>query len=337
MRSLAPFWLMILVQTGCVWPAPAESLAKLADPRIDEASGIIASRTAPGLFYIHNDSGDSPRVFVVDRLGQTRAVIGLEEATARDYEDIAIAPGGAPDRFDVVVADIGDNNHVRSEVVLYRFAEPQLPDANAPELPTSITAQVTAYRLRYAGGPVDAEALLIHPATGDAYILTKRRDGQPGDIYVLPAPWKSDQVTELERIGSVQLAGATPFQRFITAGDISPDGRRVAVRTYLGGWEWSIPVAQATDPAHFVKIFEQSPKWLVLPPELQGEALTYSHDSRQLLTVSEQLPTYLNEVAVSATSSKAAADKSLHHEERHATETVDGDPPASGHEGTARQ
>ncbi|MGY8803286.1 MAG: hypothetical protein ACKVK6_03525, partial [bacterium] len=36
---------------------------RLASKKIDEASGIAASRRNKGVFYVHNDSGDRPRFY----------------------------------------------------------------------------------------------------------------------------------------------------------------------------------------------------------------------------------------------------------------------------------
>lgn len=322
--------LMSLIPLGCTIPAPADPLARVSDSRIDEASGIAASRRHPKLFYIHNDSGDSARIFVVDIAGKTQSVIQMKGATARDYEDIAIAPGARVGLYDIVVADIGDNNHVRSETVLYRFPEPNQPLSEIVEVTPEI------YRLRYENGPVDAEALFVHPRTGDGYIFTKRRDGEPSDIYLLAAPWKQNEVNVLQHLGGVRLAGATPFQRFVTAADMSADARRIAFRTYLGGWEWELPIAYATRPNLFVKIFSEEPKWLILPPEQQGESITYTSDARHLVTISEKLPTYLNQVAVTDTL-PSAARKHRRHEDNNASETGLDHSPVASDEDTSRQ
>jgi hypothetical protein len=294
LHLVAGVLLPLFVGSGCAVPAsPAEQIARLADERIDEASGIVASRRHPGLFYIHNDSGDGPNVYVVDSAGRTRVTLTLDGATAVDWEDIAVAPGGRPEIPDIVVADIGDNSHRRDTLTLYRFAEPELPEASGAIL--AVTP--TVYRIRYAGGPVDAEALLVDPATGDGYIFTKRRDGEPSDIYRIPAPWNADEIVTLERVGELRIAGRTPFQRFITAADISPDGRRVALRTYVGGWEWRRP-AELPPDWRLDQLFEQPPNALALAIEPQGEALTYSHDGRRIITVSEKTPAFLSAVTL---------------------------------------
>ena len=280
-----------MVQPADQAPAysPPRGIAQLDDQRIDEASGIVASRRNQDLYYINNDSGDQPRVFLVDRVGKTRLTITLSGARHVDYEDIAIAPADKPGEFDVCVADIGDNEAKRNDLVIYRFAE---VDAAAHDETVSVTPR--AYRISYAGGPANAEALFVHPQTGNGYIVTKRDDGAPADVYELPAPWPLRGVTKLRKVAEVKVKGRSAFERLITAADISPDGRRIALRTYVWGWEWN--AGPDDDGVEFARIFERSPQRIMLAAEPQGEALCYNTDSRALVTVSEKLPTVLYEV-----------------------------------------
>ena len=45
-------------------PRP-ERIGTLEHPEIREASGIAASRRHPGIFWVHNDSGNPPSLFAV--------------------------------------------------------------------------------------------------------------------------------------------------------------------------------------------------------------------------------------------------------------------------------
>jgi hypothetical protein len=266
------------------------ALAEVTDPRISEASGIVASRRNPGCYYVHNDSGDSPRVFLIDRTGRLRLEIHLAGSKAVDYEDISLAPGDQPGTFDVCVADIGDNHDHRKKIVVYRFREPRLPEtAAATAEGASATAVVdvhaTAYDFRYADGPADAEAFCVHPRTGDGYILTKRLDGRSA-VYKLPAPWNPREETRVQQLCTVELpAGITALSRIVTAADISPDGRRLAVRSYVNGWEWHLP--PGVEETGFDRIFATKPAELNLPGEPQSEGLCYSPDGAAFLTISE--------------------------------------------------
>ncbi len=257
-----------------------EPLAVVRDERITEASGIAASRRHPGLYYVHNDSGGSPRVFLIDRQGQTPAVVSLKGARANDYEDIAMAPGERPGAWDVCVADIGDNKNHRQHVTIYRFPEPALP----AQAGGTVDVEPTAYQFRYAEGPANAEAFAVHPRTGDGYIFTKRWEGG-STVYQLPAPWDAKQTTELRPLLTLDLPPALPALRVVTAADISPDGQRLAVRCYAAGWEWRLPAGAPDQP--FDRIFKTPPLEVPLATERQGEAICYSADGQALLTISE--------------------------------------------------
>jgi len=259
---------------------PPVAICELSDQRIQEASGIAASRRNPGCYYVHNDSGDQPQVFLIDRSGRTRLTIRLRGAQAVDWEDIAIAPGRTPGAFDVCVADIGDNFCRRSELVIYRFAEVALdeqPDGKP------VYVEPIGYRLRYASGPADAEAFCVDPRSGDAYIVTK--GAERAAVYRLPAPWDAQQPMVLKKLMDLELPSVTALSRTVTAADVSPDGRHLAVRCYVDGWEWRLPYDAGE--TGFLLIFGTAPQRLSLPPEPQGEALCYSADGRSLLTISE--------------------------------------------------
>ncbi|HUU95595.1 MAG TPA: hypothetical protein VM487_07635 [Phycisphaerae bacterium] len=270
-----------------------EAVCTLKDDRIVEASGIAASRRTPGLYYVHNDSGDRPRVFLVDRTGRTRLTIRLKNARHVDWEDIALAPSDKGGKFDVCVADIGDNGARREELIIYRFPEVDPAAADGAVL----AVQAVAYRIAYADGPADAEAFVVHPQTGDGYVLTKRLDGAC-HVYKLAAPWNPKERTVLPKVATLRFPKVMPLQTMVTAADISPDGRRLATRSYLCGWEWRLPAT--TDKSDFERIFGAEPTRLELAVEPQGEALCYAADGRALLTVSETPPAVLYETRATA-------------------------------------
>ncbi len=293
---------------GCIaiGAPPPRVIAEVRDARLTEASGIIASRRHPGMFYVHNDSGDSPRVFLINSNGAVRAEIRLRGAQHRDYEDITLAPSLTdPNHFDVIVGDIGDNHARRADLMLYRFPEIDLAAVQAGR----ITVDVASMRVAYQDGPVDAEALVVHPDTGHVYVLTKPRGGGFFDVLVWRGPWRDGEQAEFTPLQRVALPGLLPLGRMATAADISPDARRLAVRTYLGGWEYALNPAS---PAHTVNaqppprvshtettahifdtIFNQPPRKLALAAEAQGESLCYDVTGQTLLTISEGAPTTL--------------------------------------------
>ncbi len=264
---------------------PPEELCQLSDPRLSEVSGIAASRRFAQHYYVHNDSGNPAEVFLIERSGRVRAVFELSGATNVDWEDIAIAPGETPGRYDVVVADIGDNKARRDDVRLYRFPEPDLPAEPAAR----VSIKPSVFALGYAEGPRNAEAFFVHPRTGCGYILTKREDAT-SEVYELPAPWSGREKHQLKRVATARLPGGPAAATIITAADISPDGGRIVARSYAGGWEWEIPFGG--EPR---QVLAAPPRRLELAAEPQGEAIAISADGRALLTISEGSPTRIYE------------------------------------------
>jgi hypothetical protein len=257
-------------------------IATLKDPAIKESSGLVASRTSPGAYWTHNDSGDGPFIYAFDTGGQSLGTFRVNGATNRDWEDIAAGPGPQPNRSYLYIGDTGDNNSKRSEIVVYRVAEPQLTtaDKNSTKTRSRTTEPAEAIRIAYPDGAHDAEALLVHPATGNLYIVTKVVLGNPG-IYEATAPLTSGKLITMKHLGELQtpslLGGA------ITGGSISPDGRHVALCDYFGGYEMTLPAASR----NFDEIWKQKPVSFNLGKRKQGESIAYRLDGNAVLATSE--------------------------------------------------
>lgn len=280
---VAPIFLALAGCTLLAADAPWRDLAVVKDARIGEASGIVASRQHPGMYYVHNDSGDEARVFLVDEAGQTRAVISLTGAKNKDWEDIAIAPGAEPDRWDVCVADIGDNKAKRDSVCIYRFAEPsEIRDQ---------CVQAQSFRFEYPDAASDAEGLFVHPATGNGYILTKHLDGACF-VYRLTAPWNPQETQKLERVSPLHQPPLPGALIAVTGADLSPDGACLVTRGYAAGWRRCLPGPTA-DAREFENIFGVSPQQIQLAPEVQGEGICFTLAGTELITISEKRPTHL--------------------------------------------
>jgi hypothetical protein len=85
-----------------------------------------------------------------------------------------------------------------------------------------------AFHAMYPDGSHDAESLLVS-GDGRLYIVTKGDTG-PVALYRFPSELQPGSVMRLERVG--QPRGATAGQNDrITDGDVSPDGRWVALRS----------------------------------------------------------------------------------------------------------
>ena len=270
---------------------PAETIANLQDTSIKESSGLAASRSTPGLYWTHNDSGDGPYIYAFDERGRRRGVWRVRGATARDWEDIATGPGPDRNRSYLYIGDIGDNSGRRSEIVVYSIPEPKITraEASSSKAKPMLTDTAESIRLRYEDGRYDAEALLVHPVTGTIYILTKTMFGNPV-VYQASASQGSDGVSTLSRLGEVKVPSW--FGGMITGGAISPDGRRVVLCDYKQAYEIVLPNREPFD-----SVWKQPLTTIELGNRKQGEAITYRLDGKALLATSEGLPTPLIQVA----------------------------------------
>jgi len=202
-------------------------------------------------------------------------------ANARDWEDIAAGPGPVPDRSYLYIGDIGDNLEDQQQVTVYRVAEPAVPP---PQGPTSrsapaVTDPAEALPLRFPDGPHNAEALLVHPQTGDVYVVTK---GPAPAVYVARAPLQTGANNRLTRLAVLPLGDSDSRSPLVTGGDISPDGRRVALCTYEDGYEWEARPGEPFDTA-----WQQRPGRFPLGFRAVGEGIAYRLDGKALLTTSE--------------------------------------------------
>jgi hypothetical protein len=268
---------------------PPSQLAVLKDKAVKESSGLAASRSVPGIYWTHNDSGDGPFIYAFDSRGDSWGVCRVTGATAHDWEDIAAGPGPTPGTNYLYIGDIGDNRERRDEIVVYRVPEPDINKGTSTKSKAVPTAQSEAIRLRYPDGSHDAETLLVHPSTGSIYIVTKIPFSNPG-IYEAKAPLTGGRVIVLTRIGTLEVQSL--MGGIITGGAISPDGRRVAFCDYLQGYE-----AVLEDPrGAFNTIWTRALTPVNLGKRSQGEAITYRLDGRALLMTSEGSPMPLMQV-----------------------------------------
>jgi hypothetical protein len=253
--------------------APAE-LFTFRDPRIAESSGIVAAATRDDVVFTHNDSGDTARFFAVDRHGCTIGVFTAPAVEATDWEDMARGPGSS-----LWLGDIGDNNATRDEIAVHRFDEPAAgasSDGSGCPPATEQAIAAASYRLRFEDGPHDAETLLVDPRTSQIFIITKSLT--VGALYAAPNPLDADDVNVLRKVADVGPPA------FATGGDISPDGRSVAVRNY-----WEIGIRTIPD-GNLATAFAPGARVQRLDaPDSgkQGEGLAFTRTGGDLLTSTE--------------------------------------------------
>ena len=252
-----------------------KNLGRINIPKLDEASGIATSIANPGILYLQNDSGPVV-VYAVNTSAGHIATIKLKKGKNYDCEDLATGPGPDPNLTYIYLADIGDNNHKRDFVTVYRFPEPALNSTIDPnQTPADIRIdKFDVIRLRYPTGPVDAETLMLDPVTGDLYILSK--ENSVFRIFRASFPQNTSNVTTMHYEGSSQWYRAT-------AGDISPDGSKIIVRSHFFAAFWN---RQKDEPLHLT--LQSPPENCPLTAEPQGEAICFDSTSGGYYTTSEK-------------------------------------------------
>lgn len=207
-------------EVGADAAACVEEATRVALPDVvPEASGIAIGRRDGSVLWIHNDSGGEPAVYAVSEAGALLGHVRVRGAGNTDWEDMAIAACGQGSCL--YLADIGDNEETRPEIVVYRVPEPARDAAE--------TAEAAVFRMRYPDGPRDAEAMFVMPGE-TLYVVSKGRSDAAA-LYRYPGTLDSDEIVTLERVRAMtDQQPSLPDQ--ITGAAASPDGSLIALRSY---------------------------------------------------------------------------------------------------------
>jgi hypothetical protein len=189
---------------------------------VDESSGLIKSKRYPDkdVFWTHNDSGDTARIFAVDSTGKLLRIVDIPNAENVDWEEITMDEQGR-----IIACDCGDNNRdnnngKRMGVVLYRFPEPDAFDKKeAPPKP-----EIFRFRYPQGEGPYDAEGVFAR--AGSAYLFSKQIEGTT--LFKLPLPEKVPA-----EIVAMSIACRTKTFNVVTGAALSNDGLHLALINYI--------------------------------------------------------------------------------------------------------
>lgn len=240
----------------------------IAPGLIDEASGIVDSRSMPGFIWVEQDSGSPADITLVGHDGQVKGKMMLPAIAAnRDWEDMGIGPGPEGGLTYLYLADIGDNNAQYPGYVIYRFPEPKSL--------TEPIKQVERINFNYPDGPRDAEAILVDPQTKDIWVVTKRE--AKARLYRLPYPQNINVVT------TAQFYGELPFS-VVTGGSISSDGTEILLRTYTNVYYWK----RQNNELLADVLQKREAKMLPYRLEPQGEAICFDRENKGYFTLSER-------------------------------------------------
>lgn len=236
--------------------APMPTAQVVSEP-IGEMSGIVKSPGRDNTFWVHNDSGDSARIFAITAEGKSILPTyskftsygdaeeeGKEQwqgfpvlnASNVDWEDIAI------DANYLYIADTGNNANDRRDLGIYLISEID-PTASTRSAVIQHLPVVYPEQTEFPADVkhFDSESLFVF--NGALYLITKHRGGgltgldfEPGaNLYRLDTRF-TDKPNALVKIDShPDILGAT-------GADLSPDGNTLAVVSQNELWLFARPV-----------------------------------------------------------------------------------------------
>ncbi|MEO1034579.1 MAG: hypothetical protein AAFX44_03350 [Pseudomonadota bacterium] len=263
----------------------AVEIGRLAHPDVTEASGLARSPQHDDRYWVINDSGNAPKLYAIDSKGKRHGTLAPRGVKNRDWEDLESFERDG--KSYLLVADVGDNNGVRSEIRVYVIEEPaELPGAGK----TMNVDVAWVVRLKYPGGGRDAESVAV--ADDSMYLMTKRT--LPPALYRAPLRPLGDEVVELEWLGAVdslpaptvrELAEAPRTRRFgwqPTGMSFSADGRRAVVVS-----NWRAFIFERHDGQTWLDALNSEPRVVAMPPVDRAESVSFDSDEQGFLTTFE--------------------------------------------------
>lgn len=249
------------------WQQP-QFIAHVHEAVLHESSGLAPSHIQAGVWYTHNDSGTGPELYRFRLDGQFLGTTPIEGADSTDWEAMSAGPcpDGSTERC-LYIGDIGDNDKVRQSIQIYAIPEPITGD------PVQVMA---TWNLEYPEKRFNAEALLVHPQTGEMTIVTKNKSGRSRVFGVPKVP--SEGTQRLIPLAEVQIDGIQSSFRKVTGGEWHPDGRHIVLRTYTQALLWQV------DPCDPLAHWSKPPQNIMVGLTKQGESIHFQGNDTLLIT-----------------------------------------------------
>ncbi len=224
------------------------------------------------------------QLHAISKRGRRLASITVEGVPATDWEDLAAFQfDGTPY---LMIADTGDNGGLRHTLLLHVLAEPTALVDGATLAPAWSIA------FRWPDGARDCEAVAVDAARGQILLVSKKR--QPAQLFALPLRPRTPDVQTARLLGTLDRApapeaeelhrqpGSAPTRLQVTAADLSPDGRRLALLTY----QQALLYRREPDES-WARVVRRAPTLHPLPWLHQAEALGWAADGSGLYATGE--------------------------------------------------
>lgn len=188
---------------------------------LSENSGMLISNA--NRIWLHNDSGDSAKLYLLDTLGTILRTILVQNVTPTDWEDITRDNQG-----NVYIGDFGNNLNSRQNLSIYKIPNPDsiIGDTVNAEIINYYYPEQTSFPPINAEKKYDTEAVIYY--ADSLYIFTKdRTDPHLGYtwLYQIPADTGNHAAILLDSFHTNQIS----FLFEVTGASLSPNGTQLAL------------------------------------------------------------------------------------------------------------
>ncbi|MEM7364781.1 MAG: hypothetical protein AAF525_12215 [Pseudomonadota bacterium] len=211
---------------------------------ISEMSGLTRSHNYPDVYWVHNDSGDSPRLF---SMGGEGNLIWPPFVNESSWEGLSVVHAANIDWEDITsdgeylyVAETGNNGNARRDLGIYVIPEPN-PRASTVirplrYLPVAYPEQTTFPGRRWH---YDSEAMFT--VGGEIFFITKHRVAGKIDEFEDGANLYRLTTRNTDEVNALELIESQEDLAIVTGADVSPDGQYLAVLCYDALWVFAAP------------------------------------------------------------------------------------------------
>jgi hypothetical protein len=249
-------------------------IGSMENRQLEELSGLAFSKRSRDILWAINDGGHGAVVYAAAVDGTDLASIRIGRARNVDWEDLASF--SYADKHYLMIADVGDNNHTRSEYSLYVVEEPaprKIRARRVQELP--VAWQID---FRYEDGPRDCEAIAVDSAEEKIYLLSKSLFSSR--LYELPLVSSPRQPVQVAR-----ALGRIPRFSLVTAMDIAADSTTALVLTYQHPY-----LLERNAGESWASGLQSPPRQLRAPALFQAEAACFDFQADSVYISSEGSP-----------------------------------------------
>ncbi|MCB0689059.1 MAG: hypothetical protein KDC53_21120 [Saprospiraceae bacterium] len=237
---------------------------------VEETSGI--EYVSDDIFWTFNDSGGEPELYLCDTLGNLLKTVYIQNAWNRDWEDITQDVSG-----NLYIGNVGNNENKETDLTIFKIANPIDSDSAIAEIITFRYEDQHSFPPGLDSLYFDCESLMWWDH--HLYLCTKNRT-DPFDgltlLYCLP---DTAGTFIAEKIGVFDTGGSPKENHWITAGDISDDGRQMCLLSSDKIW-----LFYNYEDDHF---FSGEVRQINLGHLSQKEAICFLSDKQLLITDEE--------------------------------------------------